>query len=87
LEKLAERERKSGFRTGSAVQRSHAEPAKYWGFSAPLGDQRKFTKAGLAERAELPSNLLLWMPLGLQGLSDLLDMRSSAFFCQACWCG
>ncbi len=28
----------------------------------------------LEERMGLSSNLLLWMPLGLQGLSELLDM-------------
>ena len=33
-----------------------------------------FNVLHLAERTRLPSNLLLWMPLGLQGLSELLDM-------------
>jgi len=28
----------------------------------------------VAEGTRLRSNLLLWMPLGLQGLSELLDM-------------
>lgn len=28
----------------------------------------------VAEGMGLPSNLLLWMPLGLQGISDHLDM-------------
>jgi len=28
----------------------------------------------VAEGTRLTSNLLLWMPLGLQGLSELLDM-------------
>jgi hypothetical protein len=28
----------------------------------------------VAERMGLGSNVLLWMPLGLQGFSDLLDM-------------
>lgn len=33
------------------------------------------------------SNLLLWMPLGLQGISDRSDVLSSAYFCQAYSCG
>jgi hypothetical protein len=38
------------------------------------GEWRTGVREAQAERRELASNLLLWMPLGLQGFSDRLDM-------------
>jgi hypothetical protein len=40
----------------------------------PLSEGRTLSQWQVAEGMGLTSNLLLWMPLGLQGISDRLDM-------------
>jgi hypothetical protein len=74
------REKSGGERTfgagfaGSAFHRSASEPRGSLAFQPRIRVPRKFDWLEMAEGEELGSNVLLWMPLGLQGIYEQLSM-------------